>query len=717
MLARFDAAALKRLASAADAPLGSLTLNDDDLDWVELHAQQHFQAASGDGQQLHWKDAGYWLCWPLLLIALFCIRRGWRVHWLSGLLLAMVFGLPAPRAQAGALADAFFTPEQQGRWAFEHQHYPQAAAHFSDPYWKGLAAYQAADYQAALASLARLDTAPAYFYLGNSYVRLSNFEQAIAAYKKALSLQPAFPEASANLALALALQKEADEQQEAGVAHDKADKVELDNTRNQGKLVRQKTAKATSDQLWLNNLTHLAGAIPQAQVPAPGSRAAATDRSGAMKPLVLLLGLLLSLPALAEPEVRIRTQLVQADSVVVGGTLQLQVDVLVDTWFTDAPQLPKLELDGALVSEPNSEATHLNEQLDGKTFFGLRFLYQITPQRAQRFDIPALTLRVQPGQGSGWVTLNSQPQHFSAQALQGQAGEHALVARQVEFTQEIVHSHEPLRVGDSVTRRLHVRAEGAQAMLIPPPPFADVDGLKRYVQTPEVKPLSDGRGGVIGGARDDAVTYVVKAAGSYSLPAIELSWWDAGAGQARRVAVPELSFQAKAAASYRAPFSITDDLRALGQKTQVHLAIHWLLLATVLPVVALAGYFGKPWALALAVALKKWREGRRKAWLDSAEFAWRLAGQQLAARPAQLGGLYLWLRRRTGSRELVGLFRQKSAGQANRLLAFFNARYAAGRQDAGGIAELQRVLPELRQALRQRPEEAQSRQALKSLNP
>ncbi|MNZ36147.1 Tetratricopeptide repeat protein [compost metagenome] len=254
LLARFDADAIKQLASAADAPLGSLTLNDDDLDWIELHARQHFQAVSDDSQQVHWKDAGYWLCWPLLLIALYCMRRGWRVHWLGGLLLALTAGLPTTPARAGALADAFFTPDQQGRWAYEHQHYPQAAAHFSDPFWKGLAAYRAADFDAALASFARLDSAPAYFYLGNSYVRLSRFPQAIAAYQKALQLKPDFPEAKANLALAEALEKDHESQQDAGPPNEKPDKVDFDNQAGKGKLVEQKTAMAASDQLWLKNL-------------------------------------------------------------------------------------------------------------------------------------------------------------------------------------------------------------------------------------------------------------------------------------------------------------------------------------------------------------------------------------------------------------------------------------------------------------------------------
>ncbi|AYF86687.1 VWA domain-containing protein [Pseudomonas sp. DY-1] len=252
----FDEAGLKRLADAADAPLGSLTLNDDDLDWIELHAQQHFQAVQGDGRQVHWKDAGYWLCWPLALIALCCVRRGWQVRWLGGLMLAVsLLGTSAP-TRAGALADAFFTPDQQGRWAFEHQHYPEAAAHFSDPYWKGLAAYQAADFDLALASFARLDSAVAYFYLGNTYVRLFKFPEAIAAYKQALQKQPDFPEATANLALAEALLKDYEDQQEEGTPNEKPDKVVEDQTPSQGgKSVQQDKAQAASDQVWLNNLT------------------------------------------------------------------------------------------------------------------------------------------------------------------------------------------------------------------------------------------------------------------------------------------------------------------------------------------------------------------------------------------------------------------------------------------------------------------------------
>jgi Ca-activated chloride channel family protein len=107
---RFDKQGLQGLAKAADAPLGSLTLNDDDLDWIELHARQHYQAATGDSATLHWKDAGYWLCWPLLLLALGGLRKGWRVNWLAGLAVLCVLGAAPGQVWAGELADAFSPP-------------------------------------------------------------------------------------------------------------------------------------------------------------------------------------------------------------------------------------------------------------------------------------------------------------------------------------------------------------------------------------------------------------------------------------------------------------------------------------------------------------------------------------------------------------------------------------------------------------------------------
>jgi Ca-activated chloride channel family protein len=170
------------------------------------------------------------------------------------LLLALGIGLQPTTAQADALTDAFFTRDQQGRWAFEHEHLPQAAALFVDPYWKGVAAYHAADYDLALASFARLDTPQAYFYLGNIHVKRFKFDQAIAAYTQALKMQPQFPEATANLALAIALEKDTDSAQQ-NAPKVKPDAIKMDKAPGKGHNRPVKTEQAASDELWLQNLS------------------------------------------------------------------------------------------------------------------------------------------------------------------------------------------------------------------------------------------------------------------------------------------------------------------------------------------------------------------------------------------------------------------------------------------------------------------------------
>lgn len=435
--------------------------------------------------------------------------------------------------------------------------------------------------------------------------------------------------------------------------------------------------------------------------------------------LLLLCWPLLGLAA--EPEVKVRTQLLPGDSVLVGGTLSLQVDLLVDTWFSQPPQLPALKVAGAVVSEPGSEATHLNEKIDGKAFFGLRYRYQITPQSAGEFTLPALQIQVQPGQGSGPLKVGSQPLHFTARAPAGARTESGqrLVASQVTISQELKASHEPLRVGDSVTRSLHIIAEGAQAMLIPAPEFAEVNGLRRYRQSPSVRALSDGRGGSSGGERVDAVTYVVERTGDFLLPPLELRWWAADSGEPRSVSVPALKLSADAAAVYQAPFSLSDDLRELGRRAQVRVAGHWLALAAGLLLLAGLAYAVHTWGGGLRASLFHQFERRRQARQASPGYAWRQVRRQLEGDPPQLGALYLWLRRTTGCREMSAAIPEQSRRAGNPLLAFLRTRYGrTGNPVQTDSGQLIRALPEIHRELSQeRQASPPPAHALKPLNP
>ncbi|MNP60884.1 hypothetical protein D3C76_1560110 [compost metagenome] len=85
-------------------------------------------------------------------------------------------------------------------------------------------------------------------------MRRFKFDEAITAYTQALKLQPQFPEATANLALAIALQKDT-ESAEQNAPEVKPDEIKMDKAPGKGQSKALQTEQAASDELWLQNLT------------------------------------------------------------------------------------------------------------------------------------------------------------------------------------------------------------------------------------------------------------------------------------------------------------------------------------------------------------------------------------------------------------------------------------------------------------------------------
>ncbi|CAI8962174.1 hypothetical protein [Pseudomonas sp. IT-P4] len=370
----------------------------------------------------------------------------------------------------------------------------------------------------------------------------------------------------------------------------------------------------------------------------------------------LLIGLISLNTFAADPQLKVQASLQPADPVMVGSLVKLQLDVFTDSWFTSAPTLPDLKLPGALVMPPDGHAEHINQTFDGQSFSGMRYSYLITPNLAQGFDIPALTVQATPGQASHALSAQSLPLHFNAAQPPGfQPGESVLVAQGLRFTQKTIHSATPLKVGDSITRELTLQADGALAMSLPTPTLDNIKGLSRYPKAPQIRNLDDGRGNFNGGQRIDSVTYRIDTEGHYSLPSVELKWWDAGSQQTRTATVPAVTFDAAANSAYKSVFSITEDLKKLGQHDRLHLSGHWFgLLALVLAVVAF-GWFSRPLVRRAHLKWQARRRARHTAWLESADYAWRQIPAQIEGKPAQLSALYLWTRRSRHGLKLTGL--------------------------------------------------------------
>ncbi|MEC5398040.1 VWA domain-containing protein [Uliginosibacterium sp. H1] len=263
----FDGAALRRLSDEADVPLASLTLDEDDVEWVQRRARRHMEEAQEKDAEVRWREFGYYLCFPIALLAALGFRRGWVLRWTACLLLGIALAQPQPAWAADGSAaatqvkqwfmDALLTPDQQGRWHFEHGNYPAAAAHFRDPMWQGRAYYRAGDYNAALTAFARLDSAEAFFMMGNCYAQLHLYPQSIVAYDHALAARATFPEASANRKLVASLipKEKKDDGGEEGPDLP-PDQIKFDNKDGKGKekQVDMAALRKQSAELWMRNL-------------------------------------------------------------------------------------------------------------------------------------------------------------------------------------------------------------------------------------------------------------------------------------------------------------------------------------------------------------------------------------------------------------------------------------------------------------------------------
>nr|WP_180201851.1 BatD family protein [Pseudomonas sp. SbOxS1]NYU01096.1 protein BatD [Pseudomonas sp. SbOxS1] len=440
-----------------------------------------------------------------------------------------------------------------------------------------------------------------------------------------------------------------------------------------------------------------------------GARLAREDARSVTTNLIALLLCLISTNILAaEPELRVQASLQPADTAMVGSLIELRLDVLTDTWFTSAPTLPDLKLPGALVLPSDGHAEHLNQTLDGKSFNGMRYSYLITPNVAQAFDIAPLTVRATPGQATLELSAQSQPLHFTATQPPGfKPGEPVLVAQGLRFTQDIIKPATALKVGDSLTRQLTLQADGALAMSLPTPALGEVSGLSRYPKNPQVSNLDDGRGNFIGGQRIDSATYRIDTQGQHSLPAIELKWWDTGSQQIRTAQVPAVSFDAAANSVYKPVFSITEDLKKLGQQNRLHLSGFALGLLALLVGVALLVWLARPFIHRAYLGWQARRSARHAAWLESSEYAWRQIPPQLEGQPAQLSALYLWTRRRRKGLKLTAF--------GPRLQAFLRACYGRQPTKDQALLQLRQSLTTLHSQSEHNEESVAS--ALRPLNP
>ncbi|MDG0991244.1 MAG: VWA domain-containing protein [Luminiphilus sp.] len=177
-----------------------------------------------DDEALPWRDNGYPLVFPVLILVLLWFRRGWTRLWIWLLVPCLITFSNAPIAQLnldtemqtslknppeisthGLLLPAldgfvslWLTPDQYGHILLQLGYYQKAAEIFENPIWRATARYYHQDFEQAATLFTRQDNDVALFNEANARAHRRDYVGARNRYDLLLDRNPEFPGASAN---------------------------------------------------------------------------------------------------------------------------------------------------------------------------------------------------------------------------------------------------------------------------------------------------------------------------------------------------------------------------------------------------------------------------------------------------------------------------------------------------------------------------------------
>jgi hypothetical protein len=257
------------------------------------------------------------------------------------------------------------------------------------------------------------------------------------------------------------------------------------------------------------------------------------------------------------PRMQVRVHQEPAGALVEGETARIVVDMLTPDFFTDAPVLPVPHVEGVYLALSDETPGHVVDTIDGATWSGVSRTYLVTPLISGKAEIPSFEVAARIGPQGTAVTVQTTPLTMRVQALVLPKGvTEALIASSVKITQTVLPQDDGLRVGDSVTRRVEITAEGAPAMLLPPVDFAPVRGLGLYPSPPVTRDVVGNQGGFVGGSRVDSASYVIQKRGRYTLPPVTVRWLDSRTHAWQVSEVPAVRFHAWWGAPARPRFAL-----------------------------------------------------------------------------------------------------------------------------------------------------------------
>lgn len=223
----------------------------------------------------------------------------------------------------------------------------------------------------------------------------------------------------------------------------------------------------------------------------------------------------------------------------------------------DDARLSPLEAENIRV-EALGSARSYETLIDGVRHGVIESRYALFPQQSGELQIPSLLFSATtPGQADDSAgeqpftprrgrSIEVRSPRLQLQVLPRPAEYPAdrpwLPARQLQLSEQWSPQGSTLHIGDSLTRSLHLRAEGLAGEQLPQLDSQELPAaLRRYPEQPQLDNRHDA-GGLIG-SREESSALVPTVTGRIELPAVEVVWWSTQEDRLMRSQLPARTLQ------------------------------------------------------------------------------------------------------------------------------------------------------------------------------
>ena len=193
-------------------------------------------------------------------------------------------------------------------------------------------------------------------------------------------------------------------------------------------------------------------------------------------------------------------------------------------------------------------------------------VYEVTlavyPQKSGTLEIPPLQYEIEPARrgrsllsdlyGSGErLRGSSEPLSVQVEAIPAGAQGPWIPARDVTLSEHFSHDPEDLKAGEPITRRITLRAEGLSETQLPELPLPELPGFNFYRDQAQTREETTASG--ITGERVETIAMVPTREGRFTLPALEVRWWNTETEQFETATLAEKTLRVTLPAGYESP--------------------------------------------------------------------------------------------------------------------------------------------------------------------